>query len=50
MDGLRPLTKRETKVIEAFERAMRTVTIPEILRERREREEAWQRIKDLVLD
>jgi hypothetical protein len=46
----RLLDEREATVVREFERAMNEVTIPEILRMRRLREEAWQKIKNLTLD
>lgn len=46
----RRLTEREAEVIRIFERAMREVTIPQILREQRMREEAWHEIATAILD
>jgi hypothetical protein len=45
----RPLNEAERRTVRVFEEAM-TAVMPHILEERRGREEAWQRTKDLILD
>lgn len=47
---MRRLTKREGEAVRVFERAMREIAIPEMLREIRAREEAWREISTMVLD
>lgn len=47
---MRKLTKREAEVIRTFERTMRDLVIPEMLREIRAREEAWREISTMILD
>ena len=48
--GGRRLTECEEECVRVFETAMKEVAIPEMMRARRLREEAWQRVKDLILD
>jgi len=42
MNGLKPLTEDEAKVIKEFCRTMEEEVIPEIVRVVQEREEVWQ--------
>lgn len=44
------LTEREAEAVRVFERAMKEVAIPQMLREIRAREKSWNEISTMILD